>query len=88
MDDPSCRTCAHYRQHYTFNQHKIFSVYCGHCTYRKVKTKKPDAKACEHYLFAESVENAFVTKEYLSKSLLEYILKLELLPEIYEAEGL
>ena len=34
------------------------------------------------------LENAFVTKEYLSKSLLEYILKLELLPEIYEAEDL
>ena len=39
-------------------------------------------------MFAESVENAFVTKEYLRKSLLEYILKLELLPEIYEAEEL
>ena len=81
MDNPSCKTCVHYQQHYTFDQRKIFRVYCGHCTYQRAKTKRPDAKACEHYLPSESKEKAFVTKEYLSKSVLEYILKLELLPE-------
>ena len=86
MDNYSCRTCAHYRQHDTLDQRKIFRVYCGHCTYQKVKTKRPDAKVCEHYLLSESAEKAFATKEYLSKSLLEYMLKLELLPEIYEIE--
>lgn len=86
MDNNFCKTCAHYRQHYTFDQHKIFRVYCGHCTYQKVKTKRPDAKACEDYLLSESQEKAFATKEYLSKALLEYMLKLDLLPEIYEAE--
>ena len=86
MDINNCKSCAHYRQHYTFDQRKIFRVYCGHCTYQKAKTKRPDAKACEHYLLAEPTENAFVAKEYLSKTLLEYMLKLELLPEIYEIE--
>jgi len=86
MDNNFCKTCAHYRQHYTFDQHKIFRIYCGHCTYQKVKTKRPDAKACEDYLLSESQEKAFATKEYLSKALLEYMLKLDLLPEIYEAE--
>ena len=86
MDNQSCKTCAHYRQHYTFDQRKIFRVYCGHCTYQKVKTKRPDTKACAHYLLSESAEKAFVTKEYLSKAHLEYMLKLELLPEIYETE--
>lgn len=86
MDSNSCKSCAHYRQHYTFDQRKIFRVYCGHCTYQKVKTKQPDAKACEHYLLSEAAENAFVTKEYLSKALLEYMLKLELLPEVYKIE--
>lgn len=86
MDNHSCKTCAHYRQHYTFDQRKIFRVYCGHCTYQKAKTKRPDAKACEYYLLSDSAEKAFATKEYLSKSLLEYMLKLELLPEIYEIE--
>ena len=86
MDMNSCKTCAYYRQHYTFDHHKIFRVYCGHCTYRKAKTTRPDAKACENFLFSESPENAFVTKEYLSKALLEYMLSLELLPEIWEME--
>ena len=86
MDNQYCKACAHYRQHYTFDQRKIFQVYCGHCTYQKVKTKRPDAKACEHYLLSESAEKAFASKEYLSKALLEYMLKLELLPEIYEIE--
>ena len=86
MDNHICKFCAHYRQHYTFDQRKIFRVYCGHCTYQKVKTKRPDAKACDYYLWSESAEEAFVAKEYLSKALLEYMLKLELLPEIYEIE--
>ena len=86
MGNPTCKTCTHYRQHYTFDQHKIFRVYCGHCTYQKVKTKRPAAKICEHYLLSESFEKVFATKEYLSISLLDYILKLELLPEIYELE--
>ena len=59
---------------------------CGHCTYQKVKAKRPDARACEHYLPSESLEETFATKEYLSKALLEYMLHLELLPEIYEIE--
>ena len=75
----------HYRQHYTFDQRKIFRVYCGHCTYLKVRTKRPDAKICKNYIQADPDETHFVTKEYLSKALLEYLLKLELLPEIHDA---
>ena len=37
-------------------------------------------------MLAEAAENAFVTREYLSKALLEYMLGLKLLPEIYEIE--
>jgi len=33
---------------------------------------------------SEPDEEAFATKEYLSKTLLEYLLKLELLPEIHD----
>ena len=86
MNNNLCKDCAHFRQHYTFDHHKIFRVYCGHCTDQKAKTKRPDAKACNHYLQAEPAETAFATKEYLSKALLGYMLKLELLPEIFEIE--
>ena len=82
MEGNTCNTCEHYRHHYTLDQRKIFRVYCGHCTYGRAKAKKPHTKVCEHYVYADIEETLFVSKEYLSKSLLEYVLKMELLPEI------
>ena len=87
MSTAMCKTCAHYRQHYTFDSRKIFRIYCGHCTFLKPKRKAPDAKACENYMPTDPNETAFVSKEYLTKALLEYIFHLELLPEIYDADN-
>ena len=84
MTKNTCNTCAYYRRHYTVDQRKIFRVYCGHCTYLRVKRKKPDAGGCENYVQSDPDEMAFVSKEYLSKSLLEYVLRLDLLPEIHD----
>ena len=84
MEEKQCSTCLYYRQHYAMDKRRIFRVHCGHCTYPKAKRKKPDAKCCEHYEQAEADEAAFVTKEYLSKELLAYVLGLELLPTIEE----
>jgi len=86
MDQNTCKTCAYFRQHYAIDERKIFRVFCGHCTYRSPRTKRPYAKACENYVFAGPDESAFVSKEYLSKTLLEYVLGLDLLPEIHDAE--
>jgi len=44
--------------------------------------KKPDTPACNNYLPGPLQEDAFVSREYLSKELLNYVLTLELLPEI------
>ena len=85
MDQKTCSTCVYYRQHYVFDQRKIFRIYCGHCTYQKPKIKRPDSKICEKYMQSAPDKEAFVTKEYLSKALLEYMLKLDLLPEIQDA---
>ena len=87
MDPATCGSCAHYRQHYAFDRRKIFRVYCGHCTCLKAKMKRPDSKICGDYIQAEPDEKAFVTREYLSKALLNYMMDLELLPEIHEAES-
>lgn len=81
-----CGGCAYYRRHYTLDERKIFRVYCGHCTFQKVKKKLPDTKACENYVAADPAEAAFVSKEYISKALLDYVLGLELLPEIQNEE--
>lgn len=88
MSTDTCNTCAYYRQHYALDDRHIFRVYCGHCTCSKVKCKKPDAKNCENYVPSDSDGSAFVSKEYLSKELLTYVLGLELLPEIHDAEDL
>jgi hypothetical protein len=65
----------------------IFRIHCGHCAYLKVKTKRPNSKACENYIRTDPDDQSFVSKEYLSKALLEYMLKLELLPQIYDIEN-
>ncbi|MBP1575981.1 MAG: hypothetical protein IJC85_01895 [Oscillospiraceae bacterium] len=86
MNQDVCDTCVYYRRHYVFDQRHLFRVYCGHCTFLKAKARKPDAKSCENYIPSDPGETAFVRKEYLSKVLLEYVLGLELLPEIHNLE--
>lgn len=86
MEEITCRSCAYYRQHYALSEGKILRIHCGHCTYSKPKTKRPTAKICPFYKEGISGESAFVSKEYLSKALLERVLKTELLPEILVAD--
>ena len=84
MIERRCKECQYYLQHYTLDKHKIFRVYCGHCTFPRARRKPPDAKACENFVPGPPPEEAFASKEYLSKELLQYILQMELLPEIEE----
>lgn len=82
MSNQCCANCFYYLRHYTFDARKVFRVYCGHCTFSRPKHKRPDAKVCENYIAGTAKEDLFVTKEYLSKELLQYMLRMELLPEI------
>lgn len=82
MDKRYCKDCGHYYQHYALNSQKIFRVYCGHCTLGRARKRHPDAVACKAFSLAPQDEEAFVSKEYLSKALLQYLLRLELLPSI------
>lgn len=86
MNKNRCKDCAHYYQHYALNERKIFRVYCGHCAQGSVKRKQPDSLACEQFSLGTPDEQAFATKEYLSKALLQYLLSLELLPPIENAQ--
>ena len=87
MPEPQCKDCQYYLQHYTLDKRRMFRVYCGHCTKTRHKRKLPDTKVCEHFVPGSLQEDAFVTKEYLSKELLQYMLGLELLPEIENRES-
>ena len=84
MADESCSKCKYYLQHYVLNSRKLFRVHCGHCVLNRGKQKRPDTKACESFVPGVNMKDAFASKEYLSKELLQYVLSLELLPEIEE----
>ena len=84
MEQLTCESCAYFHQHYGLDQKRIFRVYCGHCALARPIKKTPDSKACINYKQGQKDEKAFVSKEYLSKELLQYMMKLELLPEIKE----
>jgi len=87
MDNKYCKDCAHFHQHYGLNKKKLFRVFCGHCTaITRMRKRKPDSLACDLFVAAPPREDAFATKEYLSKALLEYMLQLELLPQIPDAQ--
>lgn len=82
MKGQQCRCCKHYLQHYVITAGRLMAVYCGHCTLRSAKRKKPDVPACSEFLLGNNPTEMFATKEYLTKELLQHILKMELLPEI------
>ncbi|MBP1575972.1 MAG: hypothetical protein J6A68_00415 [Oscillospiraceae bacterium] len=82
MNEKQCKDCQYYLQHFTFDGRKIVRVYCGHCTFSRARQKRPDLKACENFAPGSAQEEAFVSKEYLSKELLHYMLSLDLLPNI------
>ena len=82
MEEYRCKHCVFYLQHYILSKKKLIRIYAGHCTNPKVRNKRPDSPACDHFMPGTPDEDAFVNKEYLSKELLQYLLHLELLPEI------
>ena len=74
MSETTCSSCMYFKQHYALDERTIFRVYCGHCTCQRVKPKRPDTKICKNYIQKKPDENAFVSKEYLSKKLMDYML--------------
>jgi len=82
MDVKQCKYCDHFLQHYGLGRNTLFQVNCGHCTFQRAKHKRPDAKAYENFTPAQLQEEMFVTKEFLSKPLLQKVLDMLLLPEM------
>ncbi len=82
MEKTECKDCKHFKQHYSLGDKKLHQVYCGHCMLPGTKIRRPDAKACEGFVSGTPDAQRFVSKEYLSKRLLEYLCSLELLPPI------
>lgn len=84
MNKATCQNCQYFLQHYTLDDQIIRWVFCGHCRFGQVRHKLPDASACQHFVPGTAGKKRFVDKKYLSKALLQYILQMELLPDILE----
>lgn len=81
MSKTLCKDCIFFRQHYTLSEHKLIKVNCGHCAHIKTKKCTPDAR-CGNYTPGPKATDAFVTRAYLTKTLLHHVLDMELLPPI------
>ena len=83
MNEQTCKSCEHFYQHYGIKDGKFSRVFCGHCVAAKGRPRgcRPYQKICENYLPGADPIDDFVTKEYLTKALLERILNMELWSE-------
>lgn len=83
MENQTCKDCAHFYQHYVMTEDSCVRAYCGHCCYGRQKRKRPDSKICEGFLpQPKTVPDRQRTIHYLTTTVLERILDLELPPEI------
>lgn len=49
MEDPVCRDCVHFLQHYVASGKGFTRAACGHCVYPRLKHRQPHTLACVHY---------------------------------------
>ena len=83
MDAPMCKDCAHFYQHYVLTEEKCIQAYCGHCCYGRQKRRRPDDKVCEGFdPNPRPVPSRRDSIQFLTTTVLEKILRLELPPEI------
>lgn len=84
MEKPVCKDCQHFIQHYGNKDGRFFQLNCGHCKIRKKRQNRPSDHICK--LFSPGIPDLMepVTKEYLTKDILDYILRLDLLSDLLE----
>ena len=80
----TCKQCTHYVQHYGIFDGKLRPIFCGHCLLNHKKNRKPYKPICDQFEQATAVDDEMVTKEYLTKKLLQHILDMELWKSVEE----
>ena len=84
MEEKFCKDCKHFCQHYRLDETGFVRVYCGHCMRIRPMSKKPHQKICGNFEQGNNPEEGFADKQYLTKALLDWIQRLDLLPKIKE----
>ena len=82
MNNQTCKTCLYFHQHYSLKDGQVIRVFCGHCTFPKVKTTRPFTKACGNYVPGPPDADAFASKEYLTKKMIRRLFEMDFLPQI------
>ena len=85
MNNETCKTCVHFRQHYILTEGRLMQVYFGHCTFSAPQVKRISNKACENYIYAPPDEDSFADKKYLTKEIIRRLFEMEFLPPIKNA---
>ena len=75
-----CGECQHFYQHYVLDAQSCVKVFCGHCSYPRLKSRKPDAPGCKHFVPGE--RELPESRHFLTMELLRWIESLEKPPEI------
>lgn len=85
MTQATCRNCTHFHQHYTLDKQSCSAIDCGHCDCPRLRHRAASAAPCGR--FAPRVDPPELPDRkdvvhYLTTEVLQYILNLELPPEI------
>ena len=90
MEEKICKTCTHYRRHYILHKDRATAVNCGHCVAVRLKKRKPDDTACEHYEYCDhstDLPDRQEVVDFLSTEFLQWVQEMVLPLEIDRDEG-
>ena len=84
MLEKCCFQCTYFHQHYILDSQRCATVNCGHCTRPRIKHRKPDTPACEHFQECKGSDlpDRSLVIDFLTTTFLKEILKKSLPPEI------
>lgn len=58
MEEQTCQSCKHFRQHYIKMGWRYSFVNCGHCVYPRLKHRQSITPACAKYAAREQSSEA------------------------------
>ena len=74
-----CGNCTKYIQHYGIFDGKLRKVFYGHCMEKNKCNLDEDSAACNLFVPGDPMDTRMVSKEYLTKELLQKVLSMSLL---------